>query len=164
MSTTSPQQAVDFSKLVFNPLTITYEPVDKKQVVIVDVTNNNVSHVALHWKTNVPRSFRSSPARAKLAPGERMAFKCYFFGMNKEQYGNNAKMTVICVAILASVPLERAFEARGLGKLKHTKMRIPIMFRQIKTPDDETMNNNQKSSDEKDEKEEGKGKAGGEWI
>ncbi|CAL2040222.1 unnamed protein product [Caenorhabditis brenneri] len=128
----------DPTKLVFNPPnSVKFAPVEKKQGVKMEITNNSTLVVAVKFKNSDPFLYKAYPPSAKIGVGEKKTFILQFKGASKHNCKANARFSAVCVAIPKNEDnVEKAF--RSAPKTAIMRHLIQILFEGINDePEDE---------------------------
>uniref|UniRef100_A0A8R1DYU4 Major sperm protein n=1 Tax=Caenorhabditis japonica TaxID=281687 RepID=A0A8R1DYU4_CAEJA len=144
----------DLTKVVFNPSkSVTFVPVAKKQMVMVEVTNNCTSDVAVKFKNTGPTVYKTTPPQAKIGVGEKKMFSCIFKGLPKEQCKTNDRFTVVFIAASKNVVIEKAWKnAHKTATLKH---KIAILFQGVNDQKENETQQPTANDDEEDKDRQG---------
>ncbi|CAI2330841.1 unnamed protein product [Caenorhabditis sp. 36 PRJEB53466] len=147
----------DLSKVSFNPSTsVTFLPVEKKQMATIEVTNGCNCDVAIKWKNTGPKRYKTIPAIIKTAPGEKMTFKCYFKGLEPEVIVKDAtkdRFTIVYAAVPKNAVLDKVFERQNVKKFKTQKKKILIFFQGINDKPKEGETQQPTGNDEEEDKD-----------
>ncbi|CAI2354850.1 unnamed protein product [Caenorhabditis sp. 36 PRJEB53466] len=142
-------------KVLFKPSqSISFDPVDKKQMVPVEVANFCETDVAIKFRNTAVKSFYTVPVMAKMRSNEKMIFKCYFNGCTREHVPHKIWFAITILVVARGVEWETVFKkSNDINQYINYKRTIPIVFSGMKEKGGKGTHN-QSASGEKDEEKE----------